>query len=164
MSLFVRDATSLDAATIADIYNFYVTESSSTFDTKPVDASERARWLEGHDASHPVLVAESDGAVVAWGSLTRWATRPAWHRTVEVSIYVDPANVGQGAGTALMTALLDRASKAGHHTVIGQIVAGNEPSIAVAERAGFERVGYLREVGDKFGHYLDLVLVQRILP
>ncbi|MBE0417809.1 MAG: N-acetyltransferase family protein [Coriobacteriia bacterium] len=164
MKALVRDATPADAAAIADIYNPYVTGSSATFDTRPVDAEERLEWLAGHDVRHPVLVAESDGMMIGWGSLTRWASRPAWHRTVEVSIYVDPSRRREGVGTALMEALLDRACEAGHHTVIGQIVADNESSIAVAERTGFERVGVLREVGDKFGRYLDLVLVQRILP
>lgn len=163
MSVQVREATQSDAQAIADIYNPYITETAATFHTHPVDAAERLAWLAGHDERHPVLVAEADGRVVGWGALTRWATRPAWHRTVEVSIYVAPGHRREGIGMALMQALLERASEAGHHVVIGQVVADNGPSLAMAQRAGFERAGVLREVGDKFGRYHDLVLLQKIL-
>ena len=164
MSLTVRDAAPGDAQAIADIYNPYITETAATFHTEAVDAAERLQWLASHDVRHPVLVAEADGQVVGWGSLTLWATRPAWHRTVEVSIYVAPGHRREGVGMALMETLLDRAQEAGHHVVIGQVVADNQPSIAMAERAGFEHVGVLREAGDKFGRYHDLVLIQKILP
>jgi phosphinothricin acetyltransferase len=164
MSVTVRDAAPGDADAIAGIYNPYITETAATFHTEAVDAADRLAWLASHDLRHPVLVAEADGQVVGWGSLTQWATRPAWHRTVEVSIYVDRHHHREGVGTALMETLLERARDAGHHVVIGQVVADNEPSIAMAERVGFEKVGVLREVGDKFGRYHDLVLMQKILP
>lgn len=164
MSVTVRDAAPGDAQAIADIYNPYVTGSATTFHTEPVDAAERLEWLLRHDARHPVLVAEMDGQVVGWGSLTQWASRPAWCRTVEVSTYVALEHRGEGVGRALMEALLACASGAGHHVVMAQIVAGNAPSIAMAERAGFEQVGVMREVGYKFGRYHDLVVLQKILP
>jgi L-amino acid N-acyltransferase len=164
MSIVIRDAGPADAQSIADIYNPYVTGSTATFHTEPVDEAERLQWLIGHDALHPVLVAVSDGEVVGWGSLTRWASRPAWHRTVEASVYVSLDHRGEGIGRLLIDALVERASGAGHHVVMAQVVAGNDASIAMAERSGFERVGLLKEVGHKFGGYHDLVLLQRVLP
>jgi L-amino acid N-acyltransferase len=164
MSVTVRDAAPGDAQSIADIYNPYITETAATFHTHPVDAAERLQWLASHDVRHPVLVAESGGQVIGWGSLTQWAARPAWHRTVEVSIYVARDHRREGVGMTLMEKLLERARESGHHVVIGQVVADNQPSIAMAERAGFEQVGVLREVGHKFGRYHDLVLMQKILP
>lgn len=164
MEIRIRDARTEDAAAIADVYNPYVTETAVTFDTKPVTADDRREWLARHDHPHPVLVAEVGGKVVGWGSLSRWACRAAWHRTVEVSTYVAPGHRGEGVGRALMEALLSRAREVGHHVLIGQIVASNTASLLMAERAGFERAGVLREVGDKFGRYHDLVLMQMILP
>ncbi|MBW6469157.1 MAG: GNAT family N-acetyltransferase [Coriobacteriia bacterium] len=164
MDVVVRDAEPGDAQAIADIYNPYVTGSVATFHTEPVDEAERLQWLIGHDALHPVLVAVCDEEVVGWGSLTQWASRPAWRRTVEVSTYVSLEHRGEGIGRLLMDALIERASGAGHHVVMAQVVAGNEASLAMGERSGFERVGLLKEVGHKFGAYHDIVLLQRILP
>ncbi|MFU8890958.1 MAG: GNAT family N-acetyltransferase [Anaerosomatales bacterium] len=164
MGAVVRDAVPADAQAIADIYNPYVTGSVATFHTEPVDEAERLQWLVGHDALHPVLVAVCDEEVVGWGSLTQWASRPAWRRTVEVSTYVSLDHRGEGIGRLLMDALIERASAAGHHVVMAQVVAGNEASLAMGERTGFERVGLLKEVGHKFGAYHDIVLLQRILP
>ncbi len=165
MEVRIRDAAANDAAAIADIYNPYIVDSSVTFETEPIDAEERKAWLAEHDERHPVLVAVGDeGEVLGWGALSPWASRCAWHRTVEVSVYVHQGCVGRGVGMSLMEALLKRAEQAGHHVVISQIVAGNDPSIRLAEEAGFEHVGVLREVGEKFGQWHDIVLMQKILP
>lgn len=163
MNVCVRDAVPADAAAVTEIYNHYVTGSVVTFDTEPISLERHEEWLASAGERHPVLVAEQDGTVVGYGSLTKWATRPAWHRTVELSVYVRDDTRGEGIGPILMEALLERAAAVGHHVVMAQIVADNEPSLAMAERFGFERVGVLREVGEKFGRYLDLVLLQRIL-
>ncbi len=159
----VRTAERTDAAAIADIYNPYVTGSAATFDTEPVTEADRAAWIATHGPEHPVLVAEVDGEVVGWGSVSPWAPRPAWHRTVELSVYVHADVRGEGIGTALMTEMIERARAAGHHALMAQIVAGNEASLGMARRLGFEVVGVMREVGDKFGRWHDLVLVERVL-
>jgi phosphinothricin acetyltransferase len=159
--VMVRDATPADAADIARIYNHYVLETTATFDTEHKTAEERTAWLGSHDAAHPVLVAVANGHVDAWGCLTRWSERPAWRHTVEVSVYVDIASRGRGLGGRLMSVLLERAAEAGHHAVIGQIVEGNEASVGLARRFGFDEVGRLREVGRKFDRWLDVVLMEK---
>lgn len=159
----VRRAKDDDAAVIADIYNHYIIGSTATFHTEPVDAEERLSWLATHNDRYPVLVAEVDGRVVAWGSLTRWSERPAYAPAVEVGTYVEFESRGLGLGTALMNALVDEARRAGHHALIGQIVAENEASISLARSMGFEQVGVLREVGFKFDRWLDVVFMERIL-
>ena len=59
--------------------------------------------------------------------------------------------------------LLDTATQHGFHTVIGRISGGNEASVALHHRCGFETVGVEREVGRKFSRWLDVVVVQRVL-
>lgn len=161
--LIVRPATSADAPAINAIYNAYVHTSTATFDTAEKTLQDRLAWLAEHDAQHPVLVVVSDDTVVAWGSLSRWANRRAWQHTVEVSTYVDTAACGNGIGPVLLAALVDAGREIGHHALIAQISADNEPSLKMAARAGFERVGTLREVGRKFDRWIDLAMLELLL-
>lgn len=161
--IFVRAAGRNDAARIAEIYNHYVLTSVVTFDTEPQTTEQREVWLEQHDASHPVLVGETDGAVVAWGSLSKWGTRDAYLHTVEMSAYVDNETLHKGIGETMTRALTAEAVRCGHHVVISQVVSDNEASLRLAERLGFERVGVFREVGRKFDRWLDVVVLEKVL-
>jgi L-amino acid N-acyltransferase len=161
--LTVRAATTADAEAINRIYNAYVHTSTATFDTAEKTLTERLEWLGDHGDDHPVLVVTQDDAVVAWGSLSRWASRCAWQHTVEVSTYVDQEARGKGIGPFLLAALVDAGRARGHHALIAQISADNEPSLKMAARAGFERVGTLQEVGRKFDRWIDLALLELVL-
>ncbi len=162
-SVSIRPALPGDAAAIAAIYSHYALTSTATFDTEPVTAEQRAEWLAEHGPKHPVLVATSGGEVVAWGSLSPHAPRPAWDATVEVGVYVDSAHVGTGIGSRMLAALVEEAGAAGHHAIISRIVSENAASIAMTERAGFERVGHLRQVGRKFGRWLDVIIMEYLI-
>lgn len=159
----IRRAGANDAAAIAAIYNHYVRTSVATFDTQETTAQDRVEWLSQHSDPYPVLVAQREGVVVGWGSLSRWGTRCAYRHTVEISVYVAHDSVGSGLGPALALALLGEADRLGHHAVVSQIVHENEPSIRMSERLGFEHVGRLREVGRKFDRWLDVVLMELVL-
>jgi phosphinothricin acetyltransferase len=164
-ALTIRPACDSDAADIADIYNHYILNSTATFDTQIKSSEDRTAWLAGHDAAHPVLVAEAeDGAVVAWGSLSRWGTRCAYEHSVEISVYVRPGSTGSGLGPEVAKALIELGAAAGHHALISQIVSENEPSLKMTRRLGFREAGVLREVGRKFDRWLDVVLMQLLLP
>lgn len=162
--IVIRTATEADAPAINAIYNHYVRSSTATFDTVETGLEQRLAWLGHHGHDHPVLVVERHGAAVAWGSLTMWASRSAWRQTVEVSTYVDPEHLGQGVGPALLTELVEIARQRGHHALIVQISSDNTPSLKMAERAGFARVGTLREVGRKFDRWIDLAMLELIVP
>jgi phosphinothricin acetyltransferase len=162
--LVIRRAHPGDAARIAEIYNHYVLHSTATFDTEPKTVGERLAWLSEHDDGHPVLVGLLGAEVVAWGALSKWGTRAAYRHTVEISVYVDTDYTSRGIGPALSEALIEEARHAGHHAIIGQIVADNEVSLRTSVNLGFERIGVLREVGRKFDRWLDVVLMERPLP
>lgn len=161
--LIVRRAIQADAPAINDIYNHYVRTSTATFDTVEMSLADRATWLEHHGDEHPVFVVEQAGEVVAWGSLSSWATRAAWRHTVEVSTYVAASASGRGIGPLLLRELVQAARKQGHHAVIAQISSDNLASLKMGERAGFERVGTLREVGHKFDRWIDLAMLELIV-
>jgi L-amino acid N-acyltransferase len=160
----IRPASADDAEAINDIYNHYVRTATATFDTEEMSLERRRGWLEQHCGPHPVLVAcDAAGGVLGWGSLSAWGTRHAYRHTVEISIYVDAEATGGGVGPALCEALLGEAHRLGHHAVISQIVHENEPSLKMAARQGFERVGTLKQVGRKFDRWLDVVLMEYLI-
>ncbi|MEI6796644.1 MAG: N-acetyltransferase family protein, partial [Methanomassiliicoccales archaeon] len=151
------------AAGIAAIRNHYILCSDCTMQTVPVSAEEERAWLEAHGAAFPVLVAELGEGLVGYASLSSYRPRPAYDRTVEDSVYVREDLQGRGIGTALLTELIAAGSEHGFHSMVGIIGARQEASLRLHHRHGFKDVGTLREVGFKFGHYLDISFLQLIL-
>lgn len=159
----VRLATLDDAEGIRAIYNREVLEGTATFDLRARSLEEQRLWLSERSGAHAVMVAVEGDEVVGFGSLSAYRNRPAYSTTVEDSVYVAPGHQGKGIGRALLEALVDAAELRGFHTVIGRIAGGNEASIALHQRCGFEVVGVEREVGRKFRRWLDVTIVQRVL-
>ncbi|MCL4295304.1 MAG: GNAT family N-acetyltransferase [Anaerolineae bacterium] len=162
MTLAVRPAQLADIPAITVIYNEAILTTVATFDTEPKSEADRAAWLAAHDSRHPVLVAEVDGQVVGWASLSKWSDRLAYADTAEISLYVRSSQRGQGIGKRLVEALVAEGEKAGLHTLIARIAAGNEVSVRLHQAAGFAPIGVMREVGRKFGRLLDIHLMQKI--
>ena len=159
----VRLAEPGDAEAIRSIYNLEVTESTVTFDLVPRTLADQLAWLADHDGVHPAIVAELDGDVVGFGSLAPYRSRPAYATTVEDSVYVRRESRGVGCGRAILSELVRLATVHGFHAMMARIVGGHEASIGLHRSCGFELVGVEREVGRKFGRWLDVVLMQRLL-
>jgi phosphinothricin acetyltransferase len=162
-SVTIRRAEMEDASAIAEIYNEAILTTTATFDTELKSVEDRARWLQEHDERHPVLVADVNGKVVGWASLTRWSDRRAYDDTAETSFYVHSTHRGQGIGRRLKDAIIEEARRLGYHTLIARIADGSRESIHLNERAGFVHVGTLKEVGRKFGRLLDVHIMQKML-
>jgi len=159
----VRPARLDDAEAIRGIYNLEVTESTVTFDLVPRTLADQQAWLADHEGVHPAVVAEVDGEVVAFGSLAPYRRRPAYATTVEDSVYVRRDRRATGCGRAVVSELVRLGTVHGFHAVMARIVGGHEASIGLHRACGFELVGVEREVGRKFGHWLDVVVMQRLL-
>jgi len=159
----IRLARIDDAEAIRQIYNLEVSTSTVTFDLVPRTLTEQVGWLEARSGAHAVIVATNGDEVVGFASLSPFRDRPAYNSTVENSVYVRQDQRGAGVGVALMTELMDRASQHGFHAVIARIVGDHEASIGLHRRLGFEEVGVEREVGRKFGKWLDVMVMQRLL-
>lgn len=160
----VRLATLADAEGIRAIYNREVLEGTATFDLRPRSAEDQRRWLTERSGAHAVMVAVEGDEVLGFGSLSAYRDRPAYSTTVEDSVYVAPDHQGKGVGRAVLEALVEAAEQRGFHTVIGRISSGNEASVALHQRCGFTVVGVEREVGRKFRRWLDVTVVQKVLP
>jgi len=161
--LTVRLARPDDAEPTRRIYNREVTGSTVTFDLRPRTLEEQRRWIEEHSGAHPALVALDGGEVVGFASLSPYRSRPAYSTTVEDSVYVDVDHRGRGVGRLLLGEALDLAATSGFHAVMARIVGTHEASIGLHRACGFELVGIEREVGRKFGRWLDVALMQRLL-
>jgi phosphinothricin acetyltransferase len=159
----VRSARLDDAEAMRSIYNVEVTGSTVTFDLVPRTLAEQQAWLAEHDGVHPAVVAERAGEVIGFGSLAPYRNRPAYATTVEDSVYVRSDLRGGGCGRAILAELTRLATVHGFHAVMARIVGGHEASIGLHRACGFELVGVEREVGRKFGRWLDVVLMQRLL-
>jgi len=163
MNVRVRLATVDDLEAISDIYNYYVLNSTCTYQLETEALEDRRRWFNVRTSVHPVVVAESDGKIVGWGSLSPWNPRAGYAKTVEFSVYVRHDCHRMGLGRLIVVDLIDRAKKLGHHVVLGGASADQTASIALQESLGFERVARLKQVGRKFGRWLDVVYMQLVL-
>ena len=161
--LKIRKAKRADLESITRIYNHAIINTTATFDTEPKTLQSQEKWFYEHAGRHPIIVAEDDGMVIGWASLSPWSDRCAYKDTAEVSVYVDNDNQGMGIGKRLLKELLQTALKKRYHTVIGRIAENNKASISLAEKAGFEYAGTLKEVGYKFGQYIDICIMQLLL-
>lgn len=153
-----------DAEAIREIYNREVVGSTVTFDMVPRTLEDQLAWLDEHSGAHPAIVAIDDGGrVCGFASLSPYRPRPAYRTTVEDSVYIHPDYQGRGVGRGLLTELLQLAGAHGFHAVIARIVGGHEASIGLHAACGFEQIGVEREVGRKFGKWLDVVLMEHLL-
>jgi L-amino acid N-acyltransferase YncA len=158
--LTIRRAELSDLETITEIYNEAIRTTTATFDTKPRSENEQLHWFESHGSEHPILVADLDGKVIGWAHLTKWSERGAYSETAETSFYVKQEHRGQGIGRRLKQAIVEEGRRLGFHTLIARVAEGSNASLHLNESLGFVHVGTLKEVGRKFGKFLDVHILQ----
>ena len=163
-STLLRDASAADLPSISAIYNYYVLHSTCTYQIDPETLAERQAWFDLHSPDkYPVVVAEIDGQVVGWGSLSKFHARAGYAPTGEASVYVAQGFHRRGLGRTILQSIIERARIARFHSLIGGASADQSASIALQESLGFTRVAHFREVGQKFGQWLDVIYMQLML-
>lgn len=164
MNATIRPAQMNDLPAILAIYNDAVLHTTATYDNEPSTLEQRAAWYgERTGQGFPVLAAEQAGAVVGFGTYGTYKPRHGYRYTAEHSVYVAPEWRGQRVGHALLARLIEVARQQGLHALIGTVDAENIVSIRLHQSLGFGQVAHLREVGHKFGRWLDIVLLELIL-
>jgi L-amino acid N-acyltransferase YncA len=162
----IRDARLSDMPAVREIYNYYVANSTVTFDEDAMTLREwKAKFTYLHKLGMPFLVAESpSGQLLGYALVAPWKQKRAYRYTVENSIYLGPAAAGKGLGRALLAELIERSRAAGLKEIIAVIAdQGAEASIALHERFGFVEIGRMGRVGFKFDRWLGTVLLQKSL-
>ncbi|CAN7306562.1 MULTISPECIES: GNAT family N-acetyltransferase [Ensifer] len=163
--MLTRQATKDDLPVICDIYNDAVANTTAIWNDTIVDVANRAAWLRARsDAGYPVLVAVADsGDIVGYASFGDWRAFDGYRHTVEHSVYVHRKSRGGGIGRELMVALIAEAERLNKHVMVAGIESENAASIRLHQRLGFTETGRMREVGTKFGRWLDLTFMQLVL-
>jgi phosphinothricin acetyltransferase len=159
----IRDATEADLPGILALYNDVIATSNAVYTETPSTLADRQAWFAARCAGNFPVVVAAENSVLGLASFGDFRPWPGYARSVEHSVYVTQDARGRGIGAALVRRLIDEARARDKHVMIGGIDAGNAASMALHTRLGFAEVGRLREVARKFGHWLDLVLMQRML-
>ncbi len=160
----LRDARQEDMPVLTRIYNKYVTETTVSFETEPLTMEEMDRRRQAIVRQHyPYFVAEQDGAVVGYACAHPWKERAAYCHTLETTVYVEDTHRHRGIGPLLVERLIADCRKTDARALIACITAENEASLHLHERMGFRQVSLFREVGRKFGRWLDVIDMELLL-
>ena len=163
MNIHLRDAMESDVGAINDIYNYYVLNSTCTAQTEPEPKEGRERWFIEHTGKYVAIVAEWEGQVVGWGSLSKYHPRFAYWPTAENSVYVRHDMLHHGIGKMILTELIMKARENGFHSIMAVISSEQLASIRLHMLFGFVEVGHLREVELKFNRRLDVTFMQLMM-
>jgi len=160
----IRPATAADLPAVVAIYNAAIPGRMSTADTEAVTVAQREEWFGGFDpASRPLWVYEDAGAIRGWLGLRSFYGRPAYRRTVESAVYVDPAHQREGVARRLLDHALTECPRLGIANVLAFVFAHNMPSVTLFEAHGFGRWGLLPKICEMDGREHDvLILGKRI--
>lgn len=160
----VRLATEADIPQILAIYNDVILNTTAVYNYDPHTLEMRQEWFaQKQQLGHPVFVASAENKIVGFSTYGPFRAWQAYQFTVENSVYVKADCRGKGIAKLLMQPVIDAAKAAGKHTIVAGIDATNEASIYLHKQFGFEQVACFKEVGYKFGRWLDLAFMQLIL-
>jgi L-amino acid N-acyltransferase YncA len=163
-AVIIRDAREDDVSAILDIYNEAILNTTAVYSEKPHTLQMRLDWYNDRvNNNFPVFIADADGKVAGFGSFGHFRAWPCYRYTVEVSVYVEMSYRGRGISKLLLQSLIDRAKEMNMHAVIAGISADNEISINLHNSFGFEEIANFKEVGYKFGRWLDLKFFELLL-
>jgi len=152
----IRRAVPGDAGQISGLYNYYIENTTITFEEEPVSSFEMEKRIRSITEKLPWFVFCKGEELTGYAYASPWRVRPAYRYSVETTVYVKNGCTGEGTGRELYTALLDELKDLGYHLAIAGIALPNEPSRLIHEKMGFKKAAHFREVGFKFGTWLDV--------
>lgn len=164
-SVEVRPAEDADLPSILEIYNDAVLNTTAVYDYNVHTLQQRRQWFDARrQAGYPILVAALGGTIVGYSSLGPFRPFEAYKYTAENSVYISPSSRNKGIGRLLLEPLIELARQMGLHAIVAGIDADNDISIRLHRKLGFVEVAYFRQVGFKFGRWLDLRFMELLLP
>ncbi len=158
----IREAKLEDIESITAIYNYEVLNGTATFDTEIRSEEEQYKWYKSHKGKYRIFVAEIEGKIAGWVSLSKWINKKAAEKSAELSLYIASSYRGKGIGRELLKKRLKAAEADGINSIVSLITEGNEISIIMHEKAGFRVCGRVERVAEKFGKELNLIIMQKL--
>ncbi len=152
----IRSATLQDAASIAEIYNWYIENTVITFEQVSVTEQEMQARISRGNELHPWFVVEQQDVVSGFAFAAEFKSRGAYRQTVETTIYLPTDEIGRGNGRRLYQHLIDHLQRTSIHVLVSTIALPNLRSIALHEKLGYRKSGHLFEVGRKFDNWVDV--------
>lgn len=152
----IKDAMPFHAKDICGIYNHYITQTVITFEEEELSEAEMTQRILAVTKKLPWIVFIENNHVVGYAYASEWKSRCAYKFSVETTVYVHPDYICRGIGRALYQELISRLKQSNLHAAIGGIALPNDASIALHEKFGFEKIGQFKEVGFKFGKWVDV--------
>jgi len=163
MNITFEPTTDADVALLLPIYNHYVRTDTATFHTEEIDEATFFALLFPGYFRYDSWTIHADGRLAGYVILARYKPREAYDGSAEVTIYLDPAFLGKGLGTAAVTYVEARARERDFHNLLAIICGENTSSIRLFEKLGYVRCAHYHEVGKKFGRWLDVVSYEKLL-
>ena len=166
MKIQIRPAQISDLEQIMHIYNREIETGTATWRYEALSLEEYLAWFNDmQEKKFPIYVAfdEEQNKVAGYADYGSFRAFAGYHLTVEHSVYIAPQYAHQGLGTKLMHVLMDHAKQQGIHVMIAAIDHSNQASIQIHQKLGFKQTAYMPQVGQKFGKWLDLVLMQFVI-
>ena len=152
----IRSVRLEDAKEIAEIYNYYILNSVVTFEETPVGAEEIEQRIRSIIARFPWIIYEVNGRIIGYAFASEWKSRCAYNHSVESTIYLKQGEENKGIGSVLYQELVEQLREMDLHAIIGGIALPNDASVCLHEKFGFEKVAHFKEVGFKFGNWIDV--------
>lgn len=159
----IRPAMISDIPSIMEIYNFEILNSNSLYYIKPKTTEYFIKFLDNHPKDYPLYVIEDNNTIVGFGCLSKYSDREGYKYTVENSVYIHHNHRSKGYGKTMLAFLIEKANELGYKCIVANIDADNIKSIELHKRLGFVEAGRLQKVGFKFGRWLDVVIMQKLL-
>jgi L-amino acid N-acyltransferase YncA len=159
----VRPCTLNDAPSICAIYNHYIANTVITFEELPVSVADMQQRILNIQASYPWLVYEEQEQILGYAYACKWKDRSAYKHSAEITVYLHPEHTKKGLGSILYQALIEQLVQKNIHVLLACIAIPNTASEKLHNRLGFRQVAHLREVGFKFGRWLDIGYWQKTL-
>jgi len=159
----IRNVKVEDAAQICSIYNYYIQNTTITFEEIDLSETEMSERIEKISSKFPYLVYIEGENIIGYAYATEWRVRAAYKNSVETTVYLKQGHEGKGIGKQLYSELIKQIDKKGFHVIIGGIALPNHASIALHEKLGFVKVAHFKEVGYKFQKWVDVGYWELIL-